>query len=153
MDPPPRAPSLVSTLPARQHDTYSIDVRTISDKTLTSYQIVATTAIIGNFTSHRASGYSLDNLAPAAPQNFAPGPPTSLTWDPAPEPDFDHFTLYGSDWDWLDGSAVVIAATIGTSYYVWCRCPFMTFRDGWWRRWSKAITAKPATTSRIVLLK
>jgi len=45
-------------------------------------------------------------------------PPYLLTWAPAPEPDFDYFTLYGSEYSTLDGNAVLIGTTANTSYDV-----------------------------------
>jgi hypothetical protein len=95
-EPRPYFPTLVGTLTAKKQDVYSIDVRTRSDNLLTSFRIDAITSNGTTYSSLGANGVSIDNLAPAAPQNFVPIPPHLLTWDPAPEPDFDYFTLYGS---------------------------------------------------------
>jgi hypothetical protein len=111
-------PTLVGTVTATKRNIYSIDVRTRSDNTLTSYRIHATTSTATYYNSAWASGYSVDNLAPAVPQNFVQTPPYLLTWDPAPEPDFDYYTLYGSEWSTFDGNAVLIATTANTSYDV-----------------------------------
>jgi hypothetical protein len=43
------------------------------------------------------SGYSLDNLAPAPPASLTIQSPATLVWDEADEPDFDYFTVYGSN--------------------------------------------------------
>jgi len=67
------------------------------------------------FTSAPDSGYSLDNLAPAPPQNFTDNGGL-FAWDPAPEPDFAYFRLYGSPTGLLDGSETELTATTGTSF-------------------------------------
>jgi hypothetical protein len=67
------------------------------------------------FDSAPDSGYSLDNLAPSPPENFHFQTPTMLAWNEAEEEDFDYFTVYGSEVDHLDPSAVIIAHTTGTS--------------------------------------
>jgi hypothetical protein len=67
------------------------------------------------FDSKPDSGYSVDNLAPAAPRNLAWNSPAILSWDEAEEPDFNYFTVYGSDNGVLDENAVLIGHTTGTS--------------------------------------
>lgn len=111
-------PVLVGAIAANQRNIYSIVVPTLLDNKSTSYMIHAATAFTEFFNSPYASGYSVDNLAPAPPQNFVGVPPYLLTWDPAPEPDFDYFTLYGSQYATLDGNAVLIGTTTNTSYDV-----------------------------------
>ena len=61
------------------------------------------------------SGYSKDNLAPAAPSNLVLADPATLAWDEAPEADFDYYTVYSSDSPLLDGSAVLVTHTTATS--------------------------------------
>jgi hypothetical protein len=58
----------------------------------------------------------VDNLSPSAPNNLVMDGSGRLTWDEAPEPDFDHFTVYGSNAPTLDGSAQVLGHTTGTDY-------------------------------------
>jgi len=50
------------------------------------------------FVSPPDSGYSVDNIAPGVPQSFAvaynTGSGNQLSWDPAPEPDFQYYRIY-----------------------------------------------------------
>lgn len=64
------------------------------------------------FNSEPDSGYSIDNLAPAAPTGLAMSGSGVLTWEEAPEPDFDFFVVYGSSTPSLDGDADVLATTV-----------------------------------------
>jgi hypothetical protein len=83
--------------------TYSIDVPTIGDSTLTLgqyysvFKIRAATQFPYEFyDSPPDSGYSKDNLAPGVPQNFVLNT-GQLTWDESTAPDFKFFTVYGSN--------------------------------------------------------
>ncbi|HEX5132527.1 MAG TPA: T9SS type A sorting domain-containing protein [Candidatus Krumholzibacteria bacterium] len=55
-----------------------------------------------------------DNVAPAMPVNLA-WDAGVLTWSETPTPDFDHFSVYGSPVETLDGSAVLIGTTTQTT--------------------------------------
>jgi hypothetical protein len=92
---------------------YSIDVPTIGDSTLALGQYYSTffiRAATGGpytfFDSAPDSGYSLDNLAPAVPQNLAYSA-GQLSWAKSPDEDFDYFTVYGSSTDSFGAAAVV----------------------------------------------
>ena len=61
------------------------------------------------------SGYSVDNLAPAVPQNFHLENPSLLMWDASPEEDLDYYTVYGSEIEMLDSTAVTIGTTSDTT--------------------------------------
>jgi hypothetical protein len=61
------------------------------------------------------SGYSVDNLAPNAPQGLQMTAGV-LSWEKAPEPDFRHFTVYGSESGTLDESAQQLATPVETSW-------------------------------------
>ncbi len=61
-----------------------------------------------------AGGRSVDNLAPASPANLRLAAGGRLAWDPAVEPDFRQYTVYGSGTPRLDGGAVVVARTTAT---------------------------------------
>lgn len=61
------------------------------------------------------SGYSVDNLAPNAPLGLQMTAGV-LSWEPAPEPDFRHFTVYGSESSAMDESAQELATPVETSW-------------------------------------
>ena len=119
-DPPPAASSGINTgRDSHQHllasgwtevgsvsafgdDSYGIDVPTIGDSTIalgpynSTFYIRAATALPSTFyDSPIDSGYSVDNLAPGVPQNFAFSA-GQLTWIKSSADDFDYFTVYGS---------------------------------------------------------
>lgn len=107
----------VGQVPAHGDDTYNLVASTLADSTITDgmhwsvFLIRAATAIPTTyFDSAPDSGYSLDNLAPAPPQNLT-GDSNLLVWDPAPETDFAYFTVYGSSDGLLDGGEVVLGTT------------------------------------------
>jgi hypothetical protein len=95
--------SYVATVPPHGETTYGIDVPTIGDSTIAHgpyysafFVRGATASPYTFFDSPADSGYSLDNLAPSAPQNvvFASG---QLFWSQPPTADFDYFTIYGAN--------------------------------------------------------
>jgi len=101
----------VGSVPAHGDEEYQLIVPTLADSTLAQgmhwsvFVLRATTDDPYVFIeSEPDSGYSMDNLAPSVPQglNLQSG---SLSWQPAPEPDFDYFTVYGSFIPQFDGSA------------------------------------------------
>jgi hypothetical protein len=69
------------------------------------YEVFLTTAHTTTpaiwFTSPPDSGYSVDNIAPGVPQAFAvaynTGSGNQLSWDPAPEPDFQYYRIFRGD--------------------------------------------------------
>lgn len=64
------------------------------------------------------SGYSIDNLAPTVPTGLNRDSEGLLVWNPAPEMDFDYFSVYGSTQPVLDETATIIGHTTTTSYGV-----------------------------------
>jgi hypothetical protein len=67
------------------------------------------------------SGYSVDNIAPGVPQGFAVAYNTAsgnqLTWDPAPEPDFQYYKIYrDTDPDFTPAPGNEVHATIETQW-------------------------------------
>lgn len=110
----------LTTVPVLQEDNYSVVVPTLADSTesgsyFSTFRVTALTATPGQFFhSPPDSGQSVDNLAPAAPTNLVLDD-GALTWDEAPEPDFDYFTVYGSNSDLLDGNAELIGHTTATT--------------------------------------
>jgi hypothetical protein len=67
------------------------------------------------------SGYSVDNIAPSVPSNFAiaynTGNGNTLSWDAAPEPDLQYYRVYRSnDPNFIPDSGNLVQATISTSW-------------------------------------
>jgi hypothetical protein len=63
------------------------------------------------------SGWSLDNLAPAAPENLILAG-TQLSWDPSDEADFDFHSVYASSTGSLDGSESLLGYTAGNGFEI-----------------------------------
>jgi hypothetical protein len=68
------------------------------------------------FTSPIDSGYSVDNIAPGVPQAFVvaynTGGGNQLSWDPAPEPDFQYYRVFrGSDENFTPDSTNAVHET------------------------------------------
>jgi FlgD Ig-like domain len=99
-------------------DGYVMDAPTDADSTIALGQhysvffIRAATGLLGTYyDSPIDSGYSLDNLAPGVPLNFAFNA-GNLTWKESAAPDFDYFTVYGSNTDSF-GAATVVDYSVG----------------------------------------
>jgi len=115
----------VGAVPAHGEQTYNMIVPTLADSTNASGQHwsiffirAATSDPFTYFDSPPDSGYSLDNLSPAAPTGLALNTSGFLTWDEASEPDSDFFSVYGSSASGFDGNALLLGYTTGTSYDV-----------------------------------
>lgn len=123
----------VGVLPASGGDTYQLISPTLCDSTAQGgicWSVFFVSAVTENpeefYDSTPDSGYSVDNLAPAAPTGlnwviqF-----TLLGWDEAPEEDFAYFSVFGSDEPEFDEqNATFIGDTVepqmavsGFSYY------------------------------------
>jgi hypothetical protein len=104
---------------ARGDDEYHMVAPTLCDSTdtgicLSTFFVSAATADpLTYFDSETLSGYSVDNLAPQAPQGLLMAS-SVLTWEEAPEEDFDYFTVYGSATETFGPAAVPLGHTIGT---------------------------------------
>ncbi|HXV12843.1 MAG TPA: T9SS type A sorting domain-containing protein, partial [Candidatus Krumholzibacteria bacterium] len=99
---------------------YSMIAPTLADSTVAAGQHLsvfflraATAAPDIYFDSPTGSGYSLDNLAPGVPTNFAYAS-SMLSWDESNAADFDYFAVYGSNTNSF-ASAIVVDYTTGTS--------------------------------------
>jgi hypothetical protein len=127
---PPGTWEVVGTVYATQSSEYTVLVPTLADSTGSSVPTVyfvsahSTTPSVF-YESSPDSGFSVDNVFPAAPTGFAVHYAPSgnqLSWNAAPEPDFQYYRIYrGSAVDfvadagslifeiannsWLDGSA------------------------------------------------
>jgi hypothetical protein len=123
---PPGTWEAVGWVAATQGDTYLARVPTTGDSTTMgidwSVYLVTTHTTTPStwFVSAPDSGYSIDNIAPGVPQQFAAsyaGGDVELTWDPAPEADFQYFRLYRStDPGFVPGPATLVHQTAGTSW-------------------------------------
>ena len=111
----------VGTTPAHGETAYSLVVPTLADSTIADglhwsvFLVRATSASPYVFyDSAPDSGWSVDNLAPAAPGGLALASGV-LSWTSSAAADFDYFSVYGSAAGQLDGSAVLLQNTTGTS--------------------------------------
>ena len=100
-------------VPAHGTGVYVMDAPTDEDSTIAlgQHQSVffiraATAGAVTYFDSPADSGYSLDNLAPAIPQNFV-FTAGQLTWSESTAKDFDYFTVYGSNSNSFGAATVV----------------------------------------------
>lgn len=123
---PPGTWEAVGWVVATQADSYLARISTTGDSTMTgidwSVYLVTThtTAPSVWFVSAPDSGYSIDNIAPGVPQQFAAAYTeggAALSWDPAPEADFQYFRVYrSSDPGFVPGPATLVHETAGTSW-------------------------------------
>jgi len=118
---PPGDWEFLTTVPARGEEEYHAIIPTLCDSTdsgicyTTLFVSALTVDPLIFFDSEAAAGYSVDNLAPAIPAGFHRGEGSLLAWDDSLEPDFEYFTVYGSETAGLDLSAVVITYTTETT--------------------------------------
>jgi hypothetical protein len=112
----------LGSAPAHRGSEYSLVIPTLADSTIISgmhwsiFFVRAASSDPGIYgDSAPDSGFSLDNLAPGAPQNLLFTAPGFLSWDEASEADFDHFSAYGSASAVFNGTAEVIETTIATT--------------------------------------
>ena len=92
------------TVSATGQDTYTVEVSTQSDSTVSSNGLTQFKLIAfldeGTYESESMSGYSLDNLGPPAPTGVVThqaGTDLELTWEPMNIEDLNHFSIYRSD--------------------------------------------------------
>lgn len=103
----------VASIPASNASTYRMIAPTLADSTIASgmyrtkfFVRAATDNPAVFFDSPVDSGYSVDNLAPGIPLNFAYDS-GQLSWDESNAGDFDYFTVYGNSSNSLAGATVV----------------------------------------------
>jgi len=103
---PPGLWEVLGNVSAMQQDSYVYLAPTLADSAATlvytAFYISAhTTTPAVFFESPADSGYSVDNIAPGVPLGLAvaynTGSGNELTWDPAPEPDFQYYRIYRGD--------------------------------------------------------
>jgi len=109
------------TVPARGDSIYQVLAPTLCDSTAAGgicwsafFVSAMTIDPLVYFDSAPDSGYSVDNLAPAAPGNLRFASPTLLVWEEAGEQDLDYFTVYGLDADQQGEAGVVLGHTTET---------------------------------------
>ena len=114
---PPGQWIYIASQSADQSEAYDNVVPSLADATIARglhssvYFVRAATADPAYFfDSEVVAGYSLDNLAPAAPSNVVFANP-ALTWQGGTEADFDYFVVYGSQSPVFGMDAVQIAQT------------------------------------------
>jgi FlgD Ig-like domain len=96
----------ITTVPSRQDSIYQYVAATLCDSTindglcLSTFMISAMTSDPGvYFDSRPDSGYSVDNLSPAEPENLVlsyASTENHLSWDSSSDSDFSHFLAYRS---------------------------------------------------------
>lgn len=113
----------VGTAPARGDSIYQMISPTLCDSTAEAgicWSVFFVSALTPDplvyFDSAPDSGYSVDNLAPAAPAGLHWIPPSSLAWEISPEPDLDCYTIYGSTDDTWDGDDPILGQTRETIF-------------------------------------
>ncbi len=124
---PPGTWALVASVPATQSDTYLVEVTTEADSSDTGtnesiYLITTHTTTPSTwFASEPDSGYSVDNIAPGVPEGFAAvyegGGTAALSWEPAPEEDFQYFRVYrGATPGFGIAPELIVHETAGTDW-------------------------------------
>lgn len=116
---PPGVWEVLGTVHAHQQDEYIYLAPTLADSSSSlTYSVYCvsteTTTPSVYYFSPPDSGYSVDNIAPSPPPGFMMTSPTELDWGAVPEPDFDYFTVYGSEDPALNGGETLIGYTIDT---------------------------------------
>jgi hypothetical protein len=113
----------VGSVPAAMQDEYSAIVPTLYDSTadgvvLSTFRVSGHTNVTAIYAvTEPATGYSIDNLAPAAPANAVGKEEVAgvaLTWDESLDEDFKYYTVYRSRLPVLSGEK--IAEITGNSY-------------------------------------
>jgi hypothetical protein len=127
-DLPPGTWELVDSFPAAQLDHYVHVTATLGDSSdmglpFTSFAVSAhSTTPTEWFMSPPDSGYSVDNLFPATPDNFAvaynTGGGNHLTWAASGDPDLREFRIYRStDPDFTPTPTDLVHTTTGIEWY------------------------------------
>ena len=98
--------TFINSVPAQHHDRYGFVAPTLFDSTVVSGMYWSVFYVSGHtsdpgifYESLPDSGYSVDNLIPAAPAGLAAliqGRNVQLSWDQSPDPDVNYFSVYRS---------------------------------------------------------
>lgn len=119
----------IGTAPARGDSFYQFVAPTLCDSTSEGicWSVFFVSAMTPDplmyFDSQPDSGYSVDNLAPAAPSGLIFAAAWQLAWEEALEEDFAYFTVHGSDTPEFEEAAIIVGYTVnpgmdvsGTAY-------------------------------------
>jgi hypothetical protein len=118
----------LGSIPAHASGAYNVIAPTLGDSTAaaihwsTFFVRAATAQPTVYYDSPADSGYSIDNLAPAAPIGLSVayawgGSSNELDWDMLPEPDFSHFRIYrGATADFVAEAANLVGTTTLTGW-------------------------------------
>jgi hypothetical protein len=119
---------LVGSVPALGQDKYSIVVPTLFDSTKTDgihwsvFYVTGHTANTSLFAASAPdSGYSVDNLEPAAPMGLAASEKENgveLTWKESADKDYKYFALYRSETAGFDPTGTEPIAQLTTTLYL-----------------------------------
>lgn len=135
---PPGIWEVVGSVPAHQADSYVCLVPTLADSSAiadpTEYCVSAeTTTPSVYFVSGIISGYSVDNIAPAAPGNFSVTYSTGgnhLSWDAVSDEDFQYYRVYlGDDPEFPPDAGHLVHTTIDVAW--------IDSESGIWNRYYK----------------
>jgi len=124
---PPGTWALLTSVPATQSDSYLAEVTTQTDSSSagTNYSVYVVTTHTTTpsvwFISAVDSGYSVDNIAPGVPLNliaaYNTGSGNQLSWDPAPEEDFQYYRIYrDTDPNFVPSPGNFVEGTISTAW-------------------------------------
>jgi len=115
----------VATVPATGSETYSAIAPTACDSTIVGgmcWSVFFVRAVTADplvfYDTPADSGYSVDELAPAAPTGLGLADGNRLFWNPSPEADLAHYTVYGSQHADLDSAAVTLGTTTDTTMVI-----------------------------------
>jgi hypothetical protein len=118
----------IGSIPAHASGSYNVIAPTLGDSTATAvhrstfFVRAATAQPTVYYDSPADSGYSIDNLAPAAPIGLSAayawgGANNELDWDMLPEPDFSHFRIYrGATANFVPAASNLAGSTTSTSW-------------------------------------
>ena len=165
---PPGSWDYLLSVPADQETAYSVVVPTLADSSAATgvawsvFFVRTRTDEAGLFfDSPPDSGYSVNNLQPAAPTGFrmdtTSGAGTLLEWNPSPDPDFAHFRLYRAAYPMTQPSpAHLLLVTTATSHFddqpgPWYYCLTMVNSSGQESEPTAAVSPVPEAASGLRL--
>jgi len=123
---PPGDWDFILDMPARGEDQYNAIVPTLADSNASGmhWSVFFVSGVTDDnfvyYDSAPDSGYSVDNLAPAAPAGFLlarVGDTNQMVWEESPEEDFAYYSLHrGESEDFVPDETNVVTTLIETSY-------------------------------------
>jgi len=123
---PPGSWAITGSFAAAQQSQYVVASQTMADSTEANGVFWSTFVVTAHTTTPSVwymsapdSGYSVDNIAPGVPSNLVANfdGDVNLSWDPAPEPDFQYFRVYrDTDPGFIPGAGNLVHQTAGTGW-------------------------------------